>query len=112
MMDENSVSFSVLLDQTKAFDAGNQKILISKLLKLFNFSNSAGNLVFSYLLNTCQQVHLNGNIKLNNINSSVTLGPTLRPLLFCMYTSDLSDVLVDCHVHMYADDVIFYSSSK
>ena len=29
-----------------------------------------------------------------------------------MYINDLTDVLVDCHVHMYADDVQLYSSTR
>ena len=45
-LDENCVSFLVLLDHTKAFDTVNHKILLNKLRKLFNFCNSAGSLIF------------------------------------------------------------------
>ena len=77
-LDENSVSFLVLLDHTKAFDTVNHKILLNKLLKLFNFSNSVGNLIFSYLLNWYQKVHLNGIISDPlNISRSVPQGSKL-----------------------------------
>ena len=110
-LNENSVPFLVLLNHTKAFDADNHKILLNKLRKLFNFSNSAGSLICSYLLNRRQKVHLNGNISDPlNISRGVPQGSILGHPLSCMYINDLLDVLFDCRVHIYTDDVQLYTS--
>ena len=107
-LDENSVAFLVLLDHTKAFGTVNHKIVLHKLRKLFNFYNSAGSLIFSNLLNRCQKVYLNGNISDPlNISRGVPKGSILD--LCC---SALPDVLVDCRVHMYADDVQLCTSTR
>ena len=112
-LNENSVAFLVLFDHTKAFDTVDHKILLNKLRKLFNFSNSAGSLIFSYLWNRCQKFRLIGNIS-DPLNTSrgVLQGFILGPLLSCMYINDLPDVLVDCRVHIYADDVQFYTCTR
>ena len=43
-------------------DENRVSVLLNKLQKLFNFSNSVGNPIFSYLLDERRKVHLNGNI--------------------------------------------------
>ena len=45
-LDGNSVASLDLLNHTEDFDTVNHKILLNKLRKLFNFSNSAGSLIF------------------------------------------------------------------
>ena len=32
--------------------------------------------------------------------------------MFCMYTNDLPDFLVDCNIHMYPNDVLLYTSIR
>ena len=61
-LDGNSVAFLGLLNHTRAFDTVDHEVLLKKLRKLFYFSNSACNLICSYLLNWFKKVHLNGNI--------------------------------------------------
>ena len=79
----------------------------------FNFSNSVDSLSFSYLLNRCQKVHLNGNISdPSNITGDVPQGLILGFLPFCMYINNLPDVLVGCRIHMYVDDVQLYTSYR
>ena len=82
------------------------------LRKLFYFSNSACNLIYSYLVNRFQKFHFNGNIPDSfNISKGVPQGSILESLLFCMYINDLPDVLVYREFHMYADDVQHYTST-
>ena len=104
-MNENIILFLVLFDYTKAFDTVKHKILLNKLLFIY--------LIYCYLLHRCQKDHLNGNISDPlNITKRVSQGSILGPLLFCMYINDLPDVLVDCNVHMYADDGQLYTSTR
>ena len=102
----------VLLDHTKTFDTVDRVVLLKKLRKLFNFSNSACNLIYSYLLNRFRKVHLNVNISDPiNISKGVPQGSLLRNLLFYMYINDLPDVLVHCNVHMHANVVQRYTNT-
>ena len=74
-IDGNRVTFLVLLGHTNAFDAVDHKVLLKKFLKLFYFSISACNLIYSYLF---QKVHLNGNISdPHNISRGVPRGQCL-----------------------------------
>lgn len=52
------LSLSIMLDRSKAFDTVIHTILISKLLKKFQFYNSTYNLICSYLTNSLQIPHL------------------------------------------------------
>lgn len=81
-LDENMVSFLVLLDHSKAFDNVNHKILITKLNKLFNFSNSASKLISNYLANRSQIVCCNEqSSNALTTNKGVPQGSILGPLL-------------------------------
>ena len=52
--DNNHITILCLLDFTKAFDTVDHLILCQKLKKRFCFSNSAVNLINSYLTNRSQ----------------------------------------------------------
>ena len=60
-LDDNCIAFLVLLNHTKAFDPVDHKVLLRK-LQTFHFSNSACDLIRSYLINSSQRVYLNGKI--------------------------------------------------
>ena len=111
-LDDNYIAFLVLLDYTKAFDSVDHKLLLRKLQTLFHFSNSACGLIRPYLINRSQRAYLNGKISNSlNVGRGIPQGSISGPLLFCTYINDLLDVLHNCRVYMYADDVQLYRST-
>lgn len=111
-LEENMVSFLVLLDHSKAFDTVNHNNLIIKLEKLFYFSQPACKLIASYIKGRKQAVYVNNDISdALDINRGVPQGSILGPLLFCIYVNDLPDVIHHSKIQIYADDVQLYLSS-
>ena len=110
-VDINEVAFLLLLDFSKAFDNVNHKLLLKKLRRLFNFSDSAIKLIGSYLKDRLQTVcsgkEFSDFIKLFK---GVPQGSVLGPLLFSLYVNDLPNTVKECNLHMYADDVQLYKS--
>lgn len=112
-LDNDMVSFLVLLDHSKAFDTVEYPILLTKLRKFFSFSSTACKLISSYLHSRKQAVFLNGLIsRYVEIDRGVPQGSILGPLLFSLYINDLPEVLNHCSIQMYADDVQLYLSTK
>ena len=82
------------------------EIFLRKLQTLFHFSNSACDLIRSYLMNRSQHVYPKGNISNSlNVGTGIPQGLILGPFLFCIYINNLPDVLDNCSVHMYTNDV-------
>ncbi|XP_059217457.1 uncharacterized protein LOC131994675 [Stomoxys calcitrans] len=112
-MDNNMVSFLVLLDHSKAFDTVNHDILISKLDRLFFFSKPACKLISSYITGRRQSVNVGDTTSAAlDVPRGVPQGSILGPLLFSVYINDLPDIPMHCNVQMYADDVQLFSSAK
>lgn len=92
---------------SKAFDSISHAILCYKLRYLFNFSDSAIEMILSYLSNRTQYVDWDKNISdsLNN-KFGVPQGSILGPLLFIMYINDISLTITECgtSIILYAGD--------
>lgn len=112
-LDEDKVSFLLLLDHTKAFDSIDHYISKYKLKNLFGFSTSATNLISSYLSQRKQSVfHENSVSEPLELTKGVPQGSILGPVLFSLYINDLPKKINDCQIHMYADDVQLYKACK
>jgi len=110
-IDENETCFLILLDHTKAFDTVDHELLVIKLINLFGFTRVAAKLIAAYLHGRYQIVQANSHFSEPlPLNKGVTQASILGPLLFTLYINDLPDVLNECNVHMYADDVQIYMS--
>jgi hypothetical protein len=105
------VTILVLLDQTKAFDVVDHRLLLAK-LKYIGFDATSVKWFSSYLINRSQCVKIKNNCSvLSAVPSGVPQGSILGPILFTVYTSDLPGCIKHCQLHMYADDVQLYYSS-
>ncbi len=111
-MDGKKVVILTLLDLSAAFDTVDHAILLTRLERRFGVKGTALNWFRSYLSNRKQFVSLPGGAKSSNQNLTfgVPQGSVLGPILFCVYTTPLGDILraQDVNFHLYADDSQLY----
>lgn len=113
VIDDSQIAILVLLDHSKAFDSVDHDTLCLKLTKFFNFSRQSTQLISSYLSNRSQFVTLGTEqSKSIYVHRGVPQGSILGPLLYSMYSNDLPSCVVNCNIHMYADDVQLYLGFK
>jgi hypothetical protein len=102
----NEITILGLVDFSKAFDTLNYSTLLQT-LSTNNFSNSAINLLHSYLTNRKQFIqHSNKTSNLSKIVSGVPQGSLLGPILFNLYviTMNHKATATDATVINYVDD--------
>lgn len=112
--DGGGICPSVLLDMTKAFDSLNIDLLISK-LRFYNLDCNGW--FTSYLNHRQQAVRLRkpSGVEISEfraVESGVPQGSILGPVLFILFTSDLTKVIKQCCYHMYADDLQIYGAGQ
>ena len=110
-MNTSEVTLGILLDYSKVFDTIDDRTLLEKLHKL-NISKQALKLIYSYVSERKQFVHIDDKssfVKLNN--SGVPRGSILGPVLFNLWV-DESVENVTCDSLQYADDSTLYKHSK
>ena len=111
-MDKGQLTGMVFLDLSKAFDTIDHDIMLNKLISL-GFSDSAVLWFKAYLTNRSQSVRVNGIVSdPQSIPFVVPQGLILGPLLFLSYIKDLSSVLEECDIQLYADDTLLLYSSN
>ena len=115
--DKGMCTVLVLLDFSRAFDAINIQLLISK-LKYYGFDHNAVKWFQSYLSNRQQLVdlRLSDGTTLRSapipVDRGVPQGSILGPIIFILYCADIIRCLQRCKYHIYADDVQLYISFK
>ena len=99
----------IYTDLSKAFDKVNHDVLLQKLAS-FNFSKRAIEYLASYLFNRQQAVTYKEHVSKNFTTfSGVPQGSHLGPLLFLLTINDISTVIKNSELLLFADDLKIYS---
>lgn len=110
--ENRNMVLGIFIDFTKAFDYINHDLLIKK-LEIYGIRGTALDLIKSYLAYRTQFVCLNSfNSSVKNILKGVPQGSILGPLLFNLYTNDITQVTNDAKFVIYADDTSLFFSAK
>ena len=112
-INKQQVSASVLLDLSAAFDTIDYKIFLFRLSSFYGLSNTALNLIASYLLDRTQSVSIQSHsTPPSNIFIGIPQVSVLGPYFFSLYTSPICQLFTKASIsyHLYADDTQIYIS--
>ena len=113
-MGKGDVTALTLLDLSAAFDTIDHGLLLDRLGVWFGIEGDALKWVESYLSNRCQLISIQGKLSIPmSLIYGVPQGSVLGPLLFILYTTPLSQIILkyeDLQHHLYADDTQIYTS--
>ena len=104
------ITIAIFMDLSKAFDTVDKSILNNKLTEL-GLGHYSSSLINSYISN--RQFCMNSDLSLYyKLTYGVPQGSILGPLLFIMYTHDMSKIAPENKVIVYADDTTVLVSGR
>lgn len=115
--DRGEGTILALLDFSRAFDAINTTLLLSK-MAYYGFAAETIKWFASYLENRSQYVEIqkvDGTVLSSSplpVSRGVPQGSILGPLLYILYSADIVESFKHCKYHMYADDLQIYISCR
>ena len=106
-LNESTFTVAAYLDVQKAFDTIKETLLAK--LGSYGLCKQLCKLLENYLSNMKQKITFgNGLSDFRSIFMGVPQGSTIDPIMFIIYINDLSDVLVNSKLLMYADYTVLY----
>ena len=107
-INNKQTTIAVFIDAIKAFDTVNHQISIKKLGKI-GIQGSLLKWLENYLTKRKQcTVANNITSSYRNITYGVPQGSVLGLLLFLIYVNDISNVITNSKISLYADDTVIY----
>lgn len=94
-------------DTSKAFDSLHPSLMINK-LKAYGFSEESLSLMRSYFSNRQNRVKLNGVIIWKDAVRGCPQGSSFGPLLWNIFQNDMTSIMNNASLSMYADDHQLY----
>uniref|UniRef100_A0A673ZF50 Reverse transcriptase domain-containing protein n=1 Tax=Salmo trutta TaxID=8032 RepID=A0A673ZF50_SALTR len=111
-MDNGKFVGVLFLDFSAAFDLVDHEIILTKLMH-YGFKEVALNWVQSYLTDRKQSTYINGSFSSPHaLNCGIPQGSCLGPLLYLIYTNDLSYALAETQATIFADDTTIYAAGQ
>ena len=111
-LDKNNFIVGIYFDLQKAFDTVDHDILMYKLYN-YGIRGVLFNWIVNYLYRRKQFTVVNDVCSnVDYINCGVPQGSVLGPLLFLLYINDISNVVSDSKLKLFADDTNLFVSGK
>jgi hypothetical protein len=98
----------VYLDFAKAFDTVSHEKLIFKLI-MYKFDRKVIEWIKAFLSNRCQQTKVESSYSpMGPVSSGIPQGSVLGPILFLIYINDITSIVKNSYVKLFADDSKLY----